>query len=161
MAVGVNIVSTFDSRGIKKAIKDFQTLQGSGNRATFGLRTVDKAFTNGAKNIAKYGGLLAAGLGIAAPQMVKGAEVAKQADDRLMAVSRSMGLFGAQSDVVAQRLIKLADAQEYELGVTAETIKLTQAKLLTFKELAETADVVGGAFDRATTAAVEIGRAHV
>jgi hypothetical protein len=159
MAVGVNIVSTFDSRGIKKAIKDFQTLQGAGNRATFGLRTVDKAFTNGAKNIAKYGGLLAAGLGIAATQMVKGAELAKQADDRLTAVSRSMGLFGAQSDVVAQRLIKLADAQEYELGVTAETIKLTQAKLLTFKELAVTADVVGGAFDRATTAAVDLAAA--
>jgi hypothetical protein len=159
MAVGVNIVSTFDSRGIKKAIKDFQTLQGAGNRATFGLRTVDKAFTNGAKNIAKYGGLLAAGLGIAATQMVKGAELAKQADDRLLAVSRSMGLFGAQSDVVAQRLIKLADAQEYELGVTAETIKLTQAKLLTFKELAVTADVVGGAFDRATTAAVDLAAA--
>jgi hypothetical protein len=159
MAVGVNIVSTFDSRGIKKAIKDFQTLQGTGNKATFGLRTVDKAFTNGAKNIAKYGGILAAGLGLAATQMVKGAEIAKQADDRLMAVSRSMGLFGAQSDVVAQRLIKLADAQEYELGVTAETIKLTQAKLLTFKELAATADVVGGAFDRATTAAVDLAAA--
>jgi hypothetical protein len=159
MAVGVNIVSTFDSKGINRAIKDFQKLEGTGNKATFGLRTVDKAFTNGAKNIAKYGGLLAAGLGIAATQMVKGAEVAKQADDRLMAVSRSMGLFGAQSDVVAQRLIKLADAQEYELGVTAETIKLTQAKLLTFKELAETADVVGGAFDRATTAAVDLAAA--
>jgi hypothetical protein len=159
MAVGVNIVSTFDSKGINRAIKDFQKLEGTGNKATFGLRTVDKAFTNGAKNIAKYGGLLAAGLGIAATQMVKGAEVAKQADDRLMAVSRSMGLFGAQSDVVAQRLIKLADAQEYELGVTAETIKLTQAKLLTFKELAATADVVGGAFDRATTAAVDLAAA--
>jgi hypothetical protein len=159
MAVGVNIVSTFDSKGINRAIKDFQKLEGTGNKATFGLRTVDKAFTNGAKNIAKYGGLLAAGLGIAATQMVKGAEIAKQADDRLMAVSRSMGLFGAQSDVVAQRLIKLADAQEYELGVTAETIKLTQAKLLTFKELAATADVVGGAFDRATTAAVDLAAA--
>jgi hypothetical protein len=159
MAVGVNIVSTFDSKGINRAIKDFQKLEGTGNKATFGLRTVDKAFTNGAKNIAKYGGLLAAGLGIAATQMVKGAELAKQADDRLLAVSRSMGIFGAQSDVVAQRLMKLADAQEYELGVTAETIKLTQAKLLTFKELAVTADVVGGAFDRATTAAVDLAAA--
>ena len=159
MAVGVNIVSTFDSKGINKAIKDFQKIEGAGNKATFGLRTVDKAFTNGAKNIAKYGGLLAAGLGLAATQMVKGAELAKQADDRLLAVSRSMGIFGAQSDVVAQRLMKLADAQEYELGVTAETIKLTQAKLLTFKELAMTADEVGGAFDRATTAAVDLAAA--
>ena len=159
MAVGVNIVSDFDSKGIKKAISDFKKLEGAGNKATFGLRTIDKAFTNGAKNIAKYGGLLAAGLGVAATQMVKGAEVAKQADDRLVAVANSMGLFGAQAQVVAGRLIKLADAQEYELGVTAETIKATQAKLLTFKELAITADEVGGAFDRATVAAVDLAAA--
>ena len=159
MAVGVNIVSTFDSKGIQRAIKDFQKIEGAGNKATFGLRTVDKAFTNGAKNVAKYGGLLAAGLGLAATQMVKGAEVAKQADDRLVAVAKSMGLFGTQAQFVTARLIKLADAQEYELGVTAETIKLTQAKLLTFKELAVTADEVGGAFDRATVAAVDLAAA--
>jgi len=158
-ALGVNIVSTFDSKGIRKAVADFQRLEGAGNKATFGLRTIDKAFTNGAKNIAKYGGLLAAGLGSAALFMVKGAEAAKQADDRLVAVANSMGLFGAQAQVVTGRLIKLADAQEYELGVTAETIKLTQAKLLTFKELAVTADEVGGAFDRATVAAVDLAAA--
>ena len=159
MAVGVNIVSSFDSKGIRKALNDFQKLEGAGNKATFGLRTVDKAFTNGAKNIAKYGGLLAAGLGGAALYMVKGAELAKQADDRLVAVAKSMGLFGTQAQFVTARLIKLADAQEYELGVTAETIKLTQAKLLTFKELAITADEVGGAFDRATVAAVDLAAA--
>ena len=158
-ALGVNIVSTFDSKGIRKAISDFQRLEGAGNKATFGLRTIDKAFTNGAKNIAKYGGLLAAGLGVAATQMVKGAELAKQADDRLVAVANSMGLFGAASEQVTDRLIKLADAQEYELGVTAESIKLTQAKLMTFKELAMTADEVGGAFDRATVAAVDLAAA--
>jgi hypothetical protein len=158
-ALGVNIVSTFDSKGIRKAVADFQRLEGAGNKATFGLRTIDGAFTNGAKNIAKYGGLLAAGLGAVALHMVKGAELAKQADDRLVAVANSMGLFGAQAQMVTGRLIKLADAQEYELGVTAETIKLTQAKLLTFKELAVTADEVGGAFDRATVAAVDLAAA--
>jgi len=159
MAVGVNIVSNFDAKGIRKALTDFQKLEGAGNKATFGLRTIDKAFTNGAKNIAKYGGLLAAGLGAAAFMMVKGAELAKQADDRLVAVAKSMGLFGAASKQVTDRLIKLADAQEYELGVTAETIKLTQAKLMTFKELAVTAGTVGAAFDRATVAAVDLAAA--
>jgi hypothetical protein len=159
MALGVNIVSSFDSKGINKAISDFKKLDGAGNKATFGLRTMDKAFTNGAKNIAKYGGLLAAGLGLAALHMVKGAELANQADQRLRQVAISMGLFGEQSAAVTDRLIALADAQEYELGVTAETIKLTQAKLLTFKELAVTAGEVGGAFDRATIAAIDLGAA--
>ena len=49
MAVGVNIVSKFDSKGIRKAVLDFRKLEGAGNKATFGLRTFDKAVTNGAK----------------------------------------------------------------------------------------------------------------
>ena len=47
MALGVNIVSSFDSKGIRKAITDFGKLDGAGNKATFGLRTLDKAATNG------------------------------------------------------------------------------------------------------------------
>jgi TP901 family phage tail tape measure protein len=65
MAVGVNIVSTFDSKGISRAIKDFQKLQGSGNKATFALRTVDKAATNMVKSLAKVGAGLAVFGGLA------------------------------------------------------------------------------------------------
>jgi hypothetical protein len=101
----------------------------------------------------------AAALGFLGSRLVKGAEFAKQADDRLDAVAQSMRLFGEQTGAVTSRLKTLADAQEYELGVTAETIKLTQAKLLTFANIAREADVVGGAFDRATVAAVDLAAA--
>jgi len=101
----------------------------------------------------------AAAVGFAATKLVQGAEFAKQADDRLAAVAKSMNLFGAETGVVTDRLQKLADAQEFELGVTAETIKATQAKLMTFKNIGQEADVVGGAFDRATTAAIDLSAA--
>jgi len=101
----------------------------------------------------------ATALGYLGLKMVKGAEFAKQADDRLDAVAKSMQLFGDQTSTVTGRLKAFGDAQEYELGVTAETIKLTQAKLLTFKNIAREADVVGGAFDRATVAAVDLAAA--
>ena len=101
----------------------------------------------------------AAAVGFAATKLVQGAEFAKQADDRLAAVAKSMNLFGAETAVVTDRLQKLADAQEFELGVTAETIKATQAKLMTFKNIGQEADVVGGAFDRATTAAIDLAAA--
>jgi TP901 family phage tail tape measure protein len=65
MAVGVNIVSTFDSKGISRAIKDFQKLQGSGNKATFALRTVDSAAKNMVKSLAKVGAGLAVFGGLA------------------------------------------------------------------------------------------------
>ena len=60
MAVGVNIVSTFDSKGISRAIKDFQKIEGAGNKATFGLRTFDKGMTNTLKTVGK----LAAGVAV-------------------------------------------------------------------------------------------------
>jgi hypothetical protein len=34
-ALGVNIVSTFDSKGIRKAINDFKKLEGAGNESDF------------------------------------------------------------------------------------------------------------------------------
>jgi hypothetical protein len=156
MAVGVNIVSQFDAKGITKAVKDFKSLQGAGNKATFGLRTLDSATTNAMKNVAKYGGLLAAGLGAVALNFVKGAEFAKQADDRLAAVNRTMGLFGAQTQAVTDRLVELADKGEYKYGILAESIKDTQSKLLTFKNIAQEADIAGGLFDRATIAALDL-----
>lgn len=156
MAVGVNIVSTFDSKGIARAISDFKKLEGAGNKATFGLRTFDKAATNGLKNIAKYGGIAAAGLGAVALNFVKGAEFAKQADDRLAAVNKTMGLFGAQTDAVTKRLIEIGDKGEYKFGILAESIKDVQSKLLTFKEIAQEANVTGGLFDRATQAALDL-----
>jgi hypothetical protein len=159
MAVVVPIVSTFDAKGIKRAISDFKKLEGAGNKATYGITSLQRATSNGLRNVAKFGGIASAAIGVVGFQLVKGAEFAKQADDRLVAVARSMDLFGASADAVAQRLQKLADAQEYELGVTAETIKMTQAKLLTFKNIALTAGEVGGAFDRATTAAIDLGAA--
>ena len=159
MALGVNIVSEFDSKGIRKALTEFKKLEGAGAKSTYALRTFDSAISNGIGNLAKFGGIAAAAIGGLGAYMVKGAEYAKQADDRLVSVANSMKLFGDNADVVAQRLQKLGDAQEYELGVTAETIKMTQAKLLTFANIGKTANEVGGAFDRATVAAVDLAAA--
>ena len=62
MAVGVNIVSSFDSKGISRAISDFKKIEGAGNKATFGLRTFDKGMTNALATVGK----LAAGVAVAA-----------------------------------------------------------------------------------------------
>jgi hypothetical protein len=152
MAVVVPIISTFDSKGVSRAIADFKKLDGAGKKTQFALGATSKAFSSMAGAVAKFGGIAV----VAAGALARNAEVAQQADKRLTSVAKSMGIFGEQAGVVSQRLISLADAQELELGVTAETIKETQAKLLTFKNLATTADEVGGAFDRATMAALDL-----
>lgn len=159
MAVGVSIVSTFDASGIYKAIRDFKKLETVSAKASFSMRTIDKAVTNGVKNVAKYGGAAAAGLGFMAFKLAKTAEDAMVADRAMLQVATSMGLFGSETQHVVDRLTALASAQQMQLGIDEDVIKATQTKLLTFKNLAATADDVGSSFDRATMAALDLAAA--
>jgi hypothetical protein len=59
MALGVNIVSSFDSKGINKAIADFKKLDGAGNKAAYSLKSFDKALGNGVIKLAKFGAVAA------------------------------------------------------------------------------------------------------
>jgi hypothetical protein len=143
MAIGMKIASKFDDKGIKQA---------------------GKAIGNFGSGLKKVAGLLVAAFAVNqlkdfAVEAVKGAEAARQANDRLYAIAQSMNLFGAETASVTDRLKEFADANEINLGVDADVIKATQAKLLTFAELGKTADETGGAFDRATLAALDLAAA--
>lgn len=104
----------------------------------------------------KAGKVLAGGVLLGGAALTKFGERASTSNARIQNVAESMGLFGAMSDSVADRLIRTAEAQAKATGVDQNAIKETQAKLLTFKELADTAGEMGGAFDRATSAAVDM-----
>ena len=87
---------------------------------------------------------------------ISSVEAAKEAvviDNKLGNVVKSMGLFGSETENVTQRLIDYASAVQKEMAVSDESVKTVQTKLLTFKELAKSADLAGGAFDRTTKAA--------
>jgi hypothetical protein len=70
-----------------------------------------------------------------------------------------MGLFGESTAQVSESLIKYAEQTARLTGVDTNSIKATQAKLLTFKELAATAGELGGNFERTTKAAIDLGAA--
>jgi hypothetical protein len=86
-------------------------------------------------------------------------EQAATANARIQQINKSMGLFGNSVGEVNDRLIKYAEATARATGVDTNSIKATQAKLLTFKELAKSANEVGGEFDRATKAAIDLAAA--
>jgi len=90
---------------------------------------------------------------------LKAAEAANTSQQRISQVATSMGLFGDNVAGVTERLTDLADQTARNTGIDQDQIKLTQAKLLTFAQLAKTADKVGGAFDRATMAAIDMAAA--
>ena len=101
----------------------------------------------------------AAAIGVVASRFARMAEEAQAANNRLDQISHSMGLFGSETGKVTDRLKAFAEANELTLGIDADIIKNTQSKLMTFKELGATADEAGGAFDRATKAALDLAAA--
>lgn len=91
--------------------------------------------------------------------IVSAAQAEVEQNARINQIASSMGLFGKNAGEVSQRLIDLAQAQALNKGLDEDAIKNTQAKLLTFKELAATAGDMGGMFDRATMAAMDLAAA--
>jgi hypothetical protein len=143
MSANIVLKSIWDDRGIKNAQKSLGSLGGT---------------------LGKFGGLLAGAFSVAAitnfaGSAIKAAESAEVANNRLDQIASSMAIFGSQTTVVTDRLKAFADQQMMVIGQDDELIKSTQAKLLTFKQLAETADTAGGAFDRATLAAFDLASA--
>ena len=148
MAINVPIVSEFSDRGLKKAMSEFKRLETTGQKTAFALK---KAFVPAT---AALGGLAVAGA-----KMVAAGEQAATANARIEQIATSMGLFGDQTQVVTNRLVDLANEQARLTGVNQNTIKESQALLLTFKDIASSADEVGGAFDRATQLTLDMASA--
>ncbi len=143
MAINLPIVSKFVDKGVKDA---------------------EGAFGGLGKTLGKLGGLIAATFSVTAitnfaKESLAAAEGVQVANQRLDQIAKSMNLFGSETQAVSDRLKAYAEANELTLATDAEVIKATQAKLLTFKELALTADNAGGSFDRATKAAVDLAAA--
>jgi len=143
MAVTIPIISEFDGKGISKGIAEFKQLEGAGAKASFAL-----------KKAAVPAGLAVAGLTAFLVKAAKGAEEARQATQRLDQVLTSMGVPEA-----TKRVSEYAEQLERTIAVDADVIKATQTKLATFSELTKTVEQAGGAFDRATLAALDLAAA--
>ena len=120
------------------------------------------------------GGILAAAKGFAGPlaavfavggiaelgrSMVENAKTEIESNARIKNIAESMGIFGANTADVTQRLLDYAQATSLGKGIDEDSIKVVQAKLLTFKNIATSAGDMGGMFDRATMAAQDLASA--
>lgn len=92
-----------------------------------------------------------------AKSAIAAAEAAEQSRNRIQQVVTSMNMFGDQVSEVTDRLVKYAETTAMQTGIDDDQIQAAQAKLLTFKSLAASANVMGGDFDRATKAAMDLG----
>lgn len=146
MAIGTTLKIGFDSAKVKTGLA--------------GIKNDLKSFAKIGAGIAGVGVAIAAigtASAMAALKINSIGEQARATDAGLVNITKQMGLFGDKSADVTNRLLALADSEERLTGT--DTIVDTQAKLMTFKELAASADQAGGAFDRATMAAVDMAAA--
>jgi hypothetical protein len=148
MSININILSNFNGSGFDKLSRELGRLTSPIEKVAAVSRTLAPAAIIGLTALT--------GMAVGA---VKAAEDAQIADNRLRNIVDSMGLFGKETDTVVQRLFDFADATELATAVDGDLIRSTQAKLLTFANLAKTADQVGGAMDRATLAAIDLAAA--
>jgi hypothetical protein len=143
---------------------EFQKLTKATQGAEGSLGKLNDKVSSVSKGIGKAIGGIAIALGFTGivsglRDAVAAAEEAEVANQRIDAIAKSMDLFGNQTKRTTDRIKDFAEQQELLIGVEAEVIKATQAKLLTFKQVALSADVMGGAFDRATVLAADLAAA--
>ena len=140
MAITIPIVTEFVGKGLEKARKEFEQLEGVGAKSGFVLK---KAFLPATAAIGAFGGFMV--------NAAKDAEDARIANQKLGAVLDTMGF-----EQATERVSAYAESLETTLAVDADVIKATQTKLATFKNLTKTVGTAGGAFDRATIAALDM-----
>jgi len=84
-----------------------------------------------------------------------GAE-SRKADIQLRFMLENMNGISAATDKTVKRMAAYADEVNKATGIDDEQVKAVQRKLLVFKTLRDTADELGGTFDRATAAAIDL-----
>jgi hypothetical protein len=143
MSIKIAIVTDFVGTGLRKATAEFKQLEGTGKKAGFVLK---KSLIPATAALGAFAGFMV--------NAAKGAEEARQANQRLGNVLDSMG-FGEATD----RVTAYAESLEKTIAVDADVIKATQTKLATFGALTKSVGKAGGAFDRATLAALDLAAA--
>ena len=142
-----------DVAGLSKGLN-----QGSNEVQSFGSKV--GAFGKKAALAFAAAGIAAAAFAVKfAKDAIVAGEAAATANARIEQINKSMGLFGKSTNEVNKALIDYAEKTARATGVDTNSIKATQAKLLTFKELAATANEIGGNFERSTKAAIDLGAA--
>ena len=154
----VTIVPSF--KGFESQFND-----GIGNKTEGMGRSSGDAFSKGfGSSISKIknvfmGAVVGGAVANFTSDLIAAGEAEVSSNRKLENITKSMGLFGDHAGEVSKRLEDLSGVQQLQLGIDDDTIKSTQMKLLTFANLAKTAGVAGGMFDRASMAAQDLAAA--
>jgi hypothetical protein len=145
MIVTLAMNATKYSQGLKKA---------ASQTTTFGSATT-KAF-----NLAK-GALVTLALAVARiiPNLANMGAESRKADVQLKFMVENMDGIGPATDKTVKAMARYADQVQQATGIDDEQVKAVQRKLLVFDSLRSSAGELGGTFERATGAAIDLAAA--
>jgi hypothetical protein len=142
------------------------TLVANTTKYAAGLRKASgqtKTFGSVAMSAFKMAGKAALGLGVAMltaiPALANMGAESRKADVQLKFMLENMEGIGAATNKTVKRMDAYSKKVSIATGVDDEQVKAVQKKLLMFKNVRKSADDMGGAFDRATLAAVDLASA--
>ena len=130
------------------------------NSAMGGTDRTLRRFSDNLRRVNTVGLAVFTGIAVAVGRFtidaINAADAAGAIDARLANTAEQMRLFGKETETVVKRLQDFASDTEKAIAVDDDLIKQTQTVLLTFKNLATTADDLGGSFDKATVLAFDL-----
>jgi hypothetical protein len=153
MAIVVPVISTFDSRGITKAIRDFKKLDGAGQRSAFALLNTDKAFTSATKTFAKFGGIAAGVAGVIGGSFANAAYESQKVMRQTEAIIKATG---SAAGMTSKQIADLAGSLSMKTGVDDEAIQTGLNLLLTFKQIRNEVGEGNDIFNRASALSLDL-----
>lgn len=154
MAIGVSIISSFDAKGINKAIRDFKKLDTASGKAAFGLKNLDAGVTSFAKSLGKFAVVGGAVAGVIGKTLVDAALESQKVMRQTEAIIKANG---SAANVTAEQVQKLSDQLSLKTGVDDEVIQSSANLLLIFKKVRNETGKGNQIFNRATEAALDLG----
>ena len=154
MAINIPIVSSYDGKGISKALKDFKRLEGGAQKSAFGLLNADAAARKGIASFAKFTAIGAGVVGVIGSKLVSAAYESQKVMKQTEAIIKATG--GA-ANLTAQQVADLSGRLSQQVGVDDELIQTSANLLLTFKQVQNQMGDGNKIFDRAIQASLDLG----
>ena len=154
MAISVPIITTFDAKGVTRAIKDFKKLDGAAAKTGSVLASVDsgaRKFAGAFTKMAAIGGTVA---GVIGKNLVDAAVESQKVMAQTSAIIKSTG--GA-ANLTAKQVSDLSRTLSEQVGIDDELIQSSANLLLTFKQVQNQVGENNDIFNRAMMAALDLG----
>ena len=154
MAINIPLITTFDSKGISKAIQQFKKLEGGTQKSAFVVKNLENNMGKAFKSLAMVAGGAALAGGAIAKVLLSQAYEAKKVTAETNAIIKATG--GA-ANVTAQAVGQLSDKLSMQIGVDDELIQKSANLLLTFKQVQNQTGAGNDIFSQAVTLAQDLG----